>query len=61
MGAILIESNKRYSLEVIKKVEASLQEVIKDKVELSFSVAESPLDGTTAKELLNFVKAGSAE
>ncbi|MBU2043817.1 MAG: diguanylate cyclase [Candidatus Omnitrophica bacterium] len=61
LGAILIESNKRCSCEVAKKVEASLKEITKDKVALSFSVAESPLDGTSAKELLNFVKSGSAE
>ncbi len=61
LGAILIESNKRYCQQVAKKIEASLKEITKGKVELSFSVAESPLDGTSAKDLLNFVKSGARE
>lgn len=55
LGAILIESNKRHSLEVASKIEAKLAEVTQEKIKLSSAVAESPLDGTTAKELLDFV------
>ena len=61
LGAILIESNKRYCRQMANKIEASLKEITKDRVKLSFSVAESPLDGTSAKDLLNFVKSGSLE
>ncbi len=53
-GAILIESNKRQSQEIAKKVEVSLMPVFGDKVQLTFSVAESPINGITAKEIMTF-------
>ncbi|MCF7908120.1 MAG: diguanylate cyclase [Candidatus Omnitrophica bacterium] len=56
LGAIIIESNKRHSQEAAKKAEAALKVITQGKVKLSFSVAASPLDGTTAKELIKFTK-----
>lgn len=56
LGAILIENNKRNCQEVIKKVEDNLKSITKEQLKLSFSVAESPLDGASANELLKFVR-----
>jgi diguanylate cyclase (GGDEF)-like protein len=54
LGAILIERNKRQSQELASKVEEKLNYIFKDKVKLNFAVAENPVDGTTAYELIQF-------
>lgn len=61
LGAVLIESNKRHSQETAKKIEADLNKITQGKLKLAFSVAESPLDGATAGELIEFVKAKASK
>jgi len=61
LGAILVESNKRRSQETAKKIEADLSKITQGKLKLAFSIAESPLDGATAKELMKFVKKKSGK
>jgi len=56
LGAILIESNKRKSREVAGKLEENLTRVCSSEVKLVFSVAESPIDGGTAEELMQFAR-----
>jgi len=54
LGAILIESNRRLSQEVADKIQISLKEVCDDKINLKIAVAESPINGITAKDLIQF-------
>lgn len=56
LGAILIESNKRKSQEIADRLSKSLAQACSDKIKLSFSVAESPINGTSAQELMEFVQ-----
>ena len=57
LGAILIESNKRKLRKTLETLKVSLAQVASDKVKLAFSFAESPIDGVTSKELLEFAQA----
>jgi diguanylate cyclase (GGDEF)-like protein len=54
LAAILIERNKRQSKNIIKDLNSKLKFICQDKVNLSFSVAESPVDGMSAQELIDF-------
>ncbi len=56
LAAILIERNKRQSQEVSKNLKSSLEKACNDKVKLDFCVAESPINGVTAEEILSFVQ-----
>lgn len=56
LGAILIESNKRQSQEVADNLKKSLAQFCGDEIKLNFSVAESPINGVTARELMLFVQ-----
>jgi len=56
LGAILIEKNKRHSQTVAQSVKERLIYVFKEQIDLAFSVAENPIDGTTAQELIQFAK-----
>jgi len=55
LGAVLIENNKRQSKEVAAALKKKLAEACGKEVKLLFSVAESPVNGTTAKELMEFI------
>lgn len=59
LGAILMESNKRQSQEVANKLKKSLKQLCESNIKLNFSVAESPIHGVTAKELISFVRGGN--
>ncbi|MFH1504581.1 MAG: diguanylate cyclase [Candidatus Omnitrophota bacterium] len=54
LGVILIESNKRQSEEIAVNLKHKLTEAYKDAVELCFSVAESPINGASAQELIEY-------
>lgn len=54
--AILIEKNKRQSQVVAKELKKRIEDNFKNQVKLSFSVAENPIDGVTAKELILFAE-----
>lgn len=56
LGAILIESNKRQSQEVAEKLKKSLIQICRDEIKLDFAVAESPIHGVTAQELMSFAQ-----
>ncbi len=56
LGAILIESNRRQSKETSEKLKEILKEIGGPDVKLSFGVAESPLNGTDAQELIMFAE-----
>ena len=56
LGAILIESNKRQSQELLENLQSSLSQVCGDEIKLAFSVASAPIDGVCAKELIEFAK-----
>lgn len=56
LAAILIERNKRQSQEVSKIFKSSLEKACSDKVKLDFCVAESPINGVTAEEILSFIQ-----
>ena len=59
LGAILVESNKRQSQEIVDSLKKNLEEVYRDRVELVFAVAESPVNGNTAEELVQYAQAHS--
>jgi diguanylate cyclase (GGDEF)-like protein len=52
IGVILIERNKRECQRVADKLREELNYIFQDKVRFVFSVAENPIDGTTAQELI---------
>jgi diguanylate cyclase (GGDEF)-like protein len=54
--AILIEKNKRQSQAIANEVRVKLENTFKDQLKVAFSVAENPIDGTTAKELILFAQ-----
>lgn len=54
--AILIEKNKRQSQAIAKELKKKIEDNFKNQVKLSFSVAENPIDGVTAKELILFAE-----
>ena len=54
--AILIEKNKRQSQVIAKELKKKIEDNFKNQVKLSFSVAENPIDGVTAKELILFAE-----
>jgi diguanylate cyclase (GGDEF)-like protein len=56
LGAILIEKNKRQSQKVVFDLKQKLDEVLKEPTKIVFSIAENPLDGTTAEELISFAQ-----
>lgn len=53
-AAILIEKNKRQSQEIAKSLKEKLDFIFKDKANITIAVAENPLDGINAAELLSF-------
>lgn len=53
---ILIEKNKRQSQAVANELKVKLESTFKDQLKVKFSVAENPIDGTTAKELILFAQ-----
>jgi len=57
LGAILIESNRRQSQEVIEQLKNNLHELCGDKINLVYAVAESPMHGVTSKELIAYAQA----
>jgi diguanylate cyclase (GGDEF)-like protein len=57
LGAILIESNKRQCQDIIENIKRDLEKISEDKIRLAFSIAESPINGATAQELIAFVQA----
>lgn len=54
LGAILIERNKRQCKKLADELSLKLVELCRDKVGISFAVADSPVDGMNAQELLDF-------
>lgn len=54
--AILIEKNKRQSQLIAKELKKKIEDNFKGQVKLSFSLAENPIDGVTAKELILFAE-----
>jgi len=56
LGAILIESNKRQSEEIIENLKEKLAEICGSEIKLKFSVAASPVHGVTAEELMSFTQ-----
>jgi diguanylate cyclase (GGDEF)-like protein len=52
LGAILIESNKRQSQEVIENLQTALSEGCGPRAQLTYSAASTPIDGVTAQELI---------
>jgi len=54
--AILIEKNKRQSQVIARELKKRIEDNFKSQVKLSFSVAENPIDGVTAKELILFAE-----
>lgn len=61
LGAVLIESNRRRSQEVVDELKKALVELCAGKAKLAFAVAESPMHGITSKELFSFARAHSSE
>lgn len=59
LGAILIEKNKRQSQTVAESLKEKLQINFKEQLKLAFSVSENPIDGATAKELIDFATRAS--
>ena len=56
LGAILIESNKRQSQEIVENLKENLAEICGSEIKLKFSVAASPIHGITAQELMSFAQ-----
>ena len=54
LGAILIENNKRQSKKISDDLKEKLKNICGDNIGLSFAIAESPVDGVCAKELLAY-------
>ncbi len=54
--AILIEKNKRQSQVIANELKKKIEDNFKGQIKLSFSVAENPIDGVTAKELIHFAE-----
>lgn len=54
--AILIEKNKRQSQTIAKELKAKLKDNFKEQLKVAFCVAENPIDGVTAKELMLFAQ-----
>ncbi|MDD3296353.1 MAG: diguanylate cyclase [Candidatus Omnitrophica bacterium] len=54
LGAVLIEKNKRQCQEVIGVLKKDLGQLCSPKMSLGFSIAESPVDGVNAGELVKF-------
>ncbi|MCF7873511.1 MAG: diguanylate cyclase [Candidatus Omnitrophica bacterium] len=55
LAVILIEKNRRQSQQVSDLLKENLEKNCSDKVKLDFCVAESPINGVTAEEILSFV------
>ncbi|MDD5584576.1 MAG: diguanylate cyclase [Candidatus Omnitrophica bacterium] len=51
--AILIERNKRQSQEIAKNLKEKLMPLFSDKITMYFAVAENPIDGITACEIIS--------
>ncbi|MCF7887473.1 MAG: diguanylate cyclase [Candidatus Omnitrophica bacterium] len=56
LAVILIEKNRRQSQEVSDILKENLEKNYNEKVKLNFCVAESPINGVTAEEILSFVQ-----
>jgi diguanylate cyclase (GGDEF)-like protein len=54
LGVILIEKNRRQSRQVADDLNKKLEKMVEGKVELAFSIAENPLNGMSAQELMDF-------
>ena len=54
LGAILIENNKRQSIKIADELKNKLSGI--EGIVLSFAVAESPVDGVRAKDLIAYAK-----
>lgn len=52
LAAILIEKNRRQSRETAEELKKQVEEACDKKVKIVFSIAENPLDGTSAAELI---------
>ena len=59
LGAILVETNKRQAQEIINSLKEDLAQLCGDEIKLNFSVAESPMHGITAEELMSFVQSNN--
>jgi diguanylate cyclase (GGDEF)-like protein len=56
LAVILIEKNRRQSQELSDILGENLEKNCSERVKLDFCVAESPLNGVTAEEILSFVQ-----
>ncbi|MBU1122165.1 MAG: diguanylate cyclase [Candidatus Omnitrophica bacterium] len=56
IAVILIERNKRQSQQVVKDIKHKLVDKLGEKVQLSFSISETPMHGMTARELVSFAQ-----
>ncbi|MFO8052981.1 MAG: diguanylate cyclase [Candidatus Omnitrophota bacterium] len=56
LAVILVEKNRRQSQKLSDILKESLEKSCSDKVKLDFCVAESPINGVTAEEILSFVQ-----
>ncbi len=60
LGAILIETNKRQSKKIAEELRQKLVKMFGGKLEFCFSVAESPVDGTSSGQLMDFAAASGS-
>jgi len=56
LGAVLIESNKRESKDLCDNLKKDLKELCADKVRIAFAVAESPINGNAAQDIISFAQ-----
>ena len=56
IGIILMETNKRQAQELVSDLKANLTQKCGDKTVLDFFIAESPVNGVTAEELLLYAQ-----
>jgi diguanylate cyclase (GGDEF)-like protein len=54
--AVVIEKNKRQSQVLADELKDKLENNFKEQIAFQFCVAENPIDGTTAKELIQFAQ-----
>ncbi len=56
LAVVLLEKNKRQSRQVCHTLQEKLEESCGSQLEMDFCVAESPVDGVTAEEIISFIK-----
>lgn len=56
IAVILIEKNKRQSHQVVKEIKKKIADKMGRKVTVAFAIAENPINGASAKELVNFAQ-----